>query len=395
MRIVVCSLTYPLPNGVSSSVNESVDGFVKAGHDVVIISPDYGVGQARPEHRPVTSSVLARAVVRFIGKKERMFGISSKAEIEAIINDFGPDAFWLHTITWASNTFERIMLSSDKAKILTYHTMLDMYGRLYAGAVGEQRMIARSRKVANAVDRVITPSHYMEGRLHGYGVTKPIDVIATGITKPAHYIGKGEFKRRYQIRSDHDVLMYVGRVVKEKNIEALLNALKLVLKEHRHTTLVLVGPGDIEETMAQANEMGIADHVRCTGQLSLSQAKTCYSAADLFVFTSQSETQGLVVGEAMIVGLPVVALVSPIQPEIYPAGTAFLANNVTELASQIVRALGNEELREHIAQTGKEFVSANFTKEIMIQKQLRTFEQAIADNAAAPAPVKKVFANIL
>ncbi len=394
MRIVVCSLTYPLPNGVSSSVNESVDGFLKAGHEVIIVSPDYGVGSARPEHRPVSSSVIARAVVRFIGKKERMFGINSTTEIEAIVSEFQPDAFWLHTITWASNAFERIMLGSNKTKILTYHTMLDMYGRLYAGTFGEQRMIARSHKVANAVDRVITPSHYMEQKLRKFGVTKPIDVIATGITKPAHYIGKGEFKRRWQIRSDHDVIMYVGRVVKEKNIEALLKALKLALKTHRHITLVLVGPGDIDETMIQAKELGIADHVRCIGQLPLEQAKSSYAAANLFVFASQSETQGLVIGEAMIANVPVAALVSPIQPEVYPAGTAFLANNTSELGSQIVRALENNELREHIAATGKEFVETNFTKEIMIQKQLRTFEQVIAARAASASPTKKAFANI-
>lgn len=394
MRVVVCSLTYPLPNGVSNSINESVDGFLESGHQVVIVSPDYGVGQARPEHRPVSYSVLARAGLRFIGKKERVFSLRSKGEIEKIIDEFQPDAYWLHTVLWASNIFERIMLSSNKTKVLTYHTMMDMYGRMYAGTVGEQRMIARSRKVANAVDRVITPSHYMEQKLREFGVTKPIDVIATGITKPAHYIGKGEFKRRWQIRSDHDVIMYVGRVVKEKNIEALLKALKIVLKTHQHTTLALIGPGDIAETIAQAKEMGMADHVQCIGQLPLEQAKASYGAADLFVFASQSETQGLVLGEAMIAGVPVAALMSPIQPEVYPAGTAFLANNIPELASQIVRALENDELRQHIANTGKEFVQANFTKEIMLRKQLHTFEQALDAHANTPQSVKKVLANI-
>lgn len=378
MKLVVSSLTYPLPNGVSSSINESVDGFVDAGHEVIIVSPDYGVGSARPEHRPVPHSVLARAVVKFIGKEERMFGVRSTAEIKKILGDFQPDAFWLHTITWASNIFERIMLKSDKTKILTYHTMLDLYGKLYAGKVGEQRMISRSRQVANAVDRVITPSHYMESRLRKFGVTKPIDVIFTGINKPESKISKREFKRRWGIRSDHDILIYVGRVVKEKNIVVLLKALKLVVKKRQHTTLVLVGPGDIKETIGQAKELGISDNLKCIGQVPLKEAKASYAAADLFVFASQSETQGLVIGEAMISDVPVVALYSPIQPEVYPAGTAFIANTVPEFAYQIIRALENDELRTHIARTGKKFVETNFTKEIMIRKQLNTFELAMA-----------------
>ena len=376
MKIVVSSLTYPLPNGVSSSINESVDGFLSAGHEVIIVSPDYGVGQARPEHRPVPYSVVARAVVRFLGKKERMFGVRSTTEIKKILDDFQPDAFWLHTITWASNAFERIMLKSDKTKVLTYHTMLDLYGKIYAGRVGEQRMIARSAHVANAVDRVITPSHYMESRLREFGVTTPIDVIFTGINKPKSTVSKGEFKRRWGIRSDHEILIYVGRVVKEKNIEALLNALKLVLKKRKHVTLVLVGPGDIEETIEQAKKMGVNDNLKCIGQVPLKEAKASYAAADLFVFASQSETQGLVISEAMISDVPVVALYSSIQPEVYPAGTAFIANNVPELAYQILRALDNDELREHISKTGKEFVETNITKEIMLRKQLETFEKA-------------------
>ena len=377
MKVVVSSLTYPLPNGVSSSINESVDGFISAGHEVIIVSPDYGVGSARPEHRPVPYSVIARAAVKFIGKKERMFGIRSAAEIKKILDDFQPDAFWLHTITWTSNIFERIMLKSNQTKILTYHTMLDLYGRLYAGKVGEQRMIKRSRDVSNAVDRVITPSRYMESRLRKFGVTTPIDTIFTGINKPKSKISKGEFKRRWGIRSDHDILIYVGRVVKEKNIDMLLKVLKLVLKKRRHTTLVLVGPGDIKETIEQAKEMGIGDNLKCIGQVPLDQAKASYAAADLFVFASQSETQGLVIGEAMISDVPVVALYSPIQPEVYPAGTAFIANNVTEFAHQIIRALENDKLREHISKTGKKFVETNFTKDIMIRKQLATFEMAM------------------
>src|SRR5688572_14062493 len=129
MKIAVCSLTYPLPNGVSSSVNESVDGLVGAGHEVVIVSPDYDLGQARPEHRSVSSSVFGKALVRFFGKKERMFALKATGEIEEIMEEFVPDVYWLHTVTWNENSFEKVMMQSSAKKVLTYHTMLDVYGR--------------------------------------------------------------------------------------------------------------------------------------------------------------------------------------------------------------------------------------------------------------------------
>lgn len=373
MRIAVCSLTYPLPNGVTSSVNESVDGFVAAGHEIVIIAPEYGQGPVRKEHRPVSSSSFGKALVRFFGKKERMFSLRAGHEIKEIFDDFQPEAFWLHTVTWAPNAFEKAMLESDGRKVLTYHTMLDMYGRMYVGVIGEQAMILRSKEIANNVDEVITPSQFMAGKLKDWGVTQPISVIPTGIHKPKHWQTAEQLRAKFKLPTDAQIMLYVGRVVKEKNIEALLALTKRVVAKKPNAYLVLIGPGDIEQTMEEANNLGIGRNVICSGQMPLEEAKACYHGADVFVFASQSETQGLVVGEAMIAHTPVAALRSPIQAEVYPESVARVADTIPELARHTIELLDNPEIAKKLANTAFEFVSKEFTKEKMLEKQMAVF----------------------
>ncbi len=374
MKILVCSLTYPLPNGVTSSLTTSVDGFLAAGHQVRIVAPDYGKGKVRPEHFPVPSSIIGRVITGLFQKEERMFGLGARGQIKKIVEEFSPDAFWLHTVTWSANAFENVMLKSKKPTVLTYHTLVENYGRVYAGEIGAQRMATRSKELADSVNQIIAPSHVVESKLRAYGVTKPITVIPTGIHDPGQQYSKSELANHFDFSADVPVLLYLGRVSKEKNIAGLLEMAAKLKQNLDNFVLLLVGPGDIEETNAQALELKLDKNVICTGPLPKAEAQKVYGGADLFVFASQSETQGLVVGEAMIAGLPVVALNSPVQPEVYPENVAVVAKNTDEFATAVADLLKDEPRRAHLAQVGKEFVTKNFSIEGMIRKQIELFE---------------------
>src|SRR3989344_3570649 len=131
MRIIIGSQTYPLPNGVTNSVNESVDGFIKAGHKIMLIAPDYGTGRVRKEHYVVPGSSFSRNAIKLIGiqgKKELIFSLAAAPEIEKLAEEFRPDAYWMHQVTYASNVFERHVFKSGIPTVLTYHTLLDYYG---------------------------------------------------------------------------------------------------------------------------------------------------------------------------------------------------------------------------------------------------------------------------
>ncbi len=377
MKILICSLTYSLHNGVTTSINTSADELIKKGVEVRIISPDYGVGKFRTEHFPIPSSALIGIIGALIGKEERTFGIGVYAKIKKIAQEFNPDVYWLHTLTWGTNAFERYMLKSDKAKVITYHTMVEEYGKLYAGKFGAFIMCRRSKSVCNKMDAIITPSQVMKTKLKAYGVTKPINVIPTGIEMPEEPIKREELCKLYGIPSDNKILLYVGRISREKNFYVLLNMMKDIKNVKYNATLLLVGPGDIDEAKESARRLKLEDRVIFTGPLSKEDTKKVYGACDAFVFSSQTETQGLVIGEAMIAGIPVIALDSPIQKEVYPEEASVVIHQESEFAKEVMDILDNKKRREDIIKNANDFVFSNFTKELMIARLMKVFKDLI------------------
>lgn len=383
MKILISSLTYPLRNGVTSSIDLSADGLLKAGHEVRIVAPEYDAGKKRPEHVPIPSSTIGQLFMQLFGKEERMFAIDARGDIEKVIEDFQPDIFWLHTVNWMPSLFERIMLDSDKGKVLTYHTLVEQYGRTYAGEIGAARMIRRSIKLSNSVDHVITPSHVIADKLRSYGARKPISVIATGITKPSKAVTKEELARRFNFSAELPLLLFVGRISKEKNISSLLKMAANLKTLRGEFTLLLVGPGDVEETIEEAKVLGLEKNVVTTGALNVEDSKACYAAADVFVFASQTETQGLVIGEAMIANTPVVALKSPIQSEIYPSDVAVVIDKEKDFANKVNELLDNPEQRQNIIEKAQKFVTENFSCEVMTNRQLAVFESVVKSTPLA------------
>jgi len=377
MKLLLGSLTYPLANGVTNSINVTTDGMLKAGHEVVVVAPDYDTGSVRAEHRPVSSSHILEVVTKPLGNSERFFSVKAVGEIQKIVDQFDPDVYWLHTVTWAPNIFEVMLQRSKKKKLLTYHTLVDYYAKIYAGKLGEQQMVSRSRDVANIMDAVIAPSQFVKNRLEGWEVKTPIEVIPTGIPSAESGYSSTELKAKFQIPKKHHILLTVGRVVRDKNIGALLRTLQLIVKDRPEVTLLLVGPGNLEDFRKEAQSLGVADHVVMTDAVKPAEARRIYSGADLFVFASQSETQGLIFGEAMNAGLPIVALDSPIRGEYYPETVALVGRDERHLATLIQTALTDQQKRAELIAAGHQFFQAELSLDVMTRKQLALLEKLV------------------
>ena len=378
MKIMVSSLTYPLPNGVTASLNTAVDGLLEEGNKVMIVAPDYKMKKARPEHRVVPSSLILHTLAtNLLGKEERVFRANSRSKINKLAEEFDPDIYWLHTVTWAANAFETQMLKSKKKKVLFYHTLVEEYGRLYAGEMGAFVMKRRTKALCNKVDAIMTPSDMMRKKLIGYGVKTPINIIPTGIDAPKKSFTKKELKKRFNIPQKSKVLLYLGRMSKEKNLSVLLKMMEDLKRKNFDAMLLFVGPGDIDEVERDAKKMGIDDRIICTGALEREEAQKVYGASDVFVFSSQSETQGLVVGEAMLAETPVVALVSPIQKEVYPEGKAVVLKREKDFADAVIDILQNKKKREKMVKDAKKFVLENFSKKRMIERQIKVFREVL------------------
>ncbi len=376
MKIMACALTYPLPNGVTASLNVSTDSLKERGYDVRIVSPDYGRSGERSEYDPVTSSVIAhKAATNLLGKEERVFGVGAKKEIEELAKDFDPHIYWLHTVTWAPNAFESHMLKSNKGKVLFYHTWVEKFGELYAGEVGSFVMKKRSKNLCNKMDAVMVPSGAVKKKLLEYGVRTPISVIRTGVDPPPEPFTREEMEKRFGVPRGKSILLYVGRISKEKNLKFLIETLQYLDKKRHNVVLLLVGPGDTEEMKEEARKKGLKEKVLCTGALEREEALKIYGACDVFVFPSRTETQGIVIEEAMLAGLPVVALSSLIEDEVYPEGRAMVARKESEFAPKVEELLEDDEKRRNIKDKAREFALKNFSKGEMIRRQIKVFEE--------------------
>ncbi len=376
IRLAVCSLTYPLPNGVTASINTAVDGLLQNNYKVKIIAPDYRTGQVRPEHYTTPSSVVAQAVAKNIfGKEERVFRYSAAKKVSLITEEFEPHIYWLHTVTYAPNIFEKHMLKEKKGKILFYHTLVEEYGRLYAGKIGESVMRRRTKELCNKMDAIMTPSEMMKERLLSNGVKTPVSVIPTGIDAPKKSFTKKELRDKYNLPDRTKILLYLGRMSKEKNLDALIRMMVDLKNKDYKAVLLFVGPGDIADVQEEAANRGVGDMIFCTGPVNREDAQKIYGACDAFVFSSQTETQGLVVGEAMLANTPVVAMTSPIQKEVYPRSKAKVVSSEEKLAEAVIKTLSDKEGTKKMVKEAKEVVEKNFSKEKMIQRQMAVFEE--------------------
>jgi glycosyltransferase involved in cell wall biosynthesis len=173
-----------------------------------------------------------------------------------------------------------------------------------------RRAISLSREYSNAADRIITPTEHVASRLRRYRVVKPITVIPTGIDIDLmDLVPDGDIRAQYQIPPDVPLLAYAGRIAKEKNIPRVLSAFREVLRQEPEAHLLLIGGGPFEAAIRElVQELGIGERTRLTGYVTRDQVTQGLRAADLFVFASTTETQGLVLGEAMACHIPVVAV---------------------------------------------------------------------------------------
>jgi glycosyltransferase involved in cell wall biosynthesis len=269
------------------------------------------------------------------------------------------------------------MVRSKKAKVLTYHTLVEEYGRVYAGKAGAMLMRRRSKAVCNKMDVVITPSKIIKKKLLSYGVKKPIHPIPTGIKRVEKYFTKKELHEEFNIPKSKKILLSVGRICKEKNMETLLKIMKDISEKDKDLFLLLIGPGESTEFKKIAKDLKIADKVLFTGPLPMEKVQKSYGGADAFVFASKTDTQALVVGEAMMAKTPVIALKSQIIPDVYPLETLFCNKNKKEFVDSVFEVLKNKKKREEKVKKAKDFVEDNFSRRAMTKKQTELFSSLI------------------
>jgi 1,2-diacylglycerol 3-alpha-glucosyltransferase len=224
------------------------------------------------------------------------------------------------------------------------------------------RLLARrfTRSQCAAVQAVIAPSEPMREVLTGYGVTTPIHVLPTGLAADRFRAGDGRaFRARAGIDAQRPLLTYIGRVAHEKNIGFLVQVFRQVLQSLPEALLVIAGEGPAREPLRQqVAHLGLDAQVHFAGYLERDSALLdCYAAADVFVFASRTETQGLVLLEAMAQGAPVVSTAElGTRSILLPGcGALIVPERRDAFAAAVVRVLTEAGLRAELAARGRAY----------------------------------------
>jgi glycosyltransferase involved in cell wall biosynthesis len=310
MNIWMMTNTFtPFVGGVARSVVAFAEQCRRAGHRVVIVAPVF-------EGMPASEVDVIRipALQNFNGS-DFSLALPVPGILSSHLEACRPDIIHSHHPHLLGNTAVRLACRLNRPLVFTHHTMYEHY--IHYVPTGASRLhdfvIALVTGYCNLCDCVLAPSQSVAAILRARGVRTPIEIIPTGVDVPHFAHGDGAaFRRSHRIPKKAFVAGYVGRLAPEKNLVFLAEAMREQIVRSRCGHFVVVGSGpsaqEIREVFARD---GLRRRLHLVGSLDGQDLVDAYHALDVFVFASCSETQGMVLTEAMAAGKPVVALDAP------------------------------------------------------------------------------------
>jgi 1,2-diacylglycerol 3-alpha-glucosyltransferase len=311
MRVLFISDVYfPRVNGVSTSIRTFRADLTALGVESTLVAPAYEQAADQPD-----VSILRVGSARVPGDPEdrRMKSGAVRRALEQLsAQPF--DLVHVHTPFVAHYAGVRFARRRGIPVVATYHTFFEEYLHHYVPLLPRSigRVLARrfTRSQCAQVAAIVAPSEPMRALLLDYGVKTRIEVIPTGLPADRYIPGNGDhFRDAYRIPQDRPLLLYVGRVAHEKNIDFLLLAFAELRRTRPDAMFAIAGEGPAQHHLqSQVARLGLSGHVFFIGYLERErELANCYAAADVFVFASRTETQGLVLLEALAQGRPVVS----------------------------------------------------------------------------------------
>ena len=400
MNILMLTNTYtPHVGGVARSIERFVTAFRARGHRVLVIAPEF---EDMPEHE--TDVVRVPAIQNFNGS-DFSVALPIPLLLQTEIDAFRPDVVHSHHPFLLGGAAIRIASARSLPIVFTHHTLYERYTHYVPGdSPAMQRfVIDLSTSYANLCDQVIAPSKTIADLVRSRGVVSPVEVVPTGLDVEAFAGGDGAgFRDRLGIPRDAIVVGHVGRLAPEKNIEFLAHAIAGYVQADQAAHLLIVGRGPSEPVIQQAFDQP-ANRMRLhlAGQRIGRDLADAYAAMDVFAFASHTETQGMVLTEAMAAGVPVVAIDAPGVREVVVDG-----RNGRLLPSEDGNAFAvaldsvthcPDELRSKL-QSEARSTASNFTIDRCADKSLDLYRRCIeSDRTMAPAddtPLHRVLGSI-
>ncbi len=387
MNILMMTNTY-LPNvcGVSRSVASVSESLRKRGHRVLVVAP------AAEDTTSDEPDVVRVPAVHRVTANDIPVRLPIPGYLWTTLHDFQPHVIHAHHPFLLGSTALRLAATWRLPVVFTYHTMYEHYTHnLPVDSAALERFTVRlATEFANQCDRVIAPSQSVRAILRARGVRAQVSVVPTGVDEWVIAGGNQQrARRKHGIPHGEFVVGHVGRLAAEKNLEFLARAVCRYLQRRGAAHFFVVGDGPLRDSLRPiCAEFGVADRLHLSaGALQGRDLADAYAAMDVLAFASQSETQGMVLAEAMTAGLPVVALDGPGVRDIVQDGVnGRLLGEDDEY--QFAAALRTMERRsgDPLLVRGIARTAAEFTLERTTSRLVRVYSAALRDAARKECP---------
>ena len=393
MRVLLVSDVYfPRVNGVSTSIRTFRGDLHAQGVETVLVAPHY------PGQAPDTEAGVVRSPSGGVPKdpEDRRFRLGALRGTMQALKSQHFDLVHIHTPFIAHYAGRRFAREQRLPLIATYHTFFEEYLHHYVPMLPRRwgRALARhyTRSQCRDVAALIAPSAPMRDLLAGYGVDTRIEVLPTGLPAACFTRGDGaRFRAAHGIPADRPLLLYVGRVAFEKNIDFLLRMFAELRRSRPDALFVIAGEGPARAPLqAQAAALGLAGDTVFVGYLDRQQGlPDCYASADAFVFASRTETQGLVLLEAMaqarvVVSTAMLGTASILTPD---CGARIVDEDVPRFAAAVAEVLADRQRAREMGLRARAYAET-WSSARMATRLVGLYGEVAARRQAGAAPLR-------
>jgi 1,2-diacylglycerol 3-alpha-glucosyltransferase len=371
----------PLVNGVVTSIVSLKEAYERKGHDVYIFAPRV------EDYLDQEKNVFRYRSVNVTGKVKYPLPIPLSFRVKKVITEFNPDIIHIHHPFLLSSPAIMYGKKFGIPKILTLHTQYEQYA-YYIYPIPERitqeaiKMIISN--LAYKTDCVTTPSASMKELIEGYGIKNRIEVIPNAI----HLISfrkddeweRTEIKKKYHLKEDDKIILFVGRVATEKSIDKIIKALAIIKKRSSgKEKLLIVGNGPAMDELKQLTRtLEVEEDVIFAGTVSYEEIQHYYKMAYVFTITSTTETFGIVTIEALASGVPVLAVKAPGAVDILTDGLDGLLvdDDVEKFADALEKIIKRPELRGMLSR-GALKTSEKYNIDTVSERMLNLYREVI------------------
>jgi glycosyltransferase involved in cell wall biosynthesis len=345
MKIGIFTDSYkPYTSGVVTSIMTFKEELSRLGHEIFVFAPKY------PHYNEDEDGVYRFYSLPSPTNPDFTLAIPILPGLNMLIKKLNLDIIHVHSPFTMGRVGLRYARKYNIPIVFTFHTLYDQYVHYVpvAHELAKEVTIKYSDYFCNQCDHVVVPTSEVEQILHNREVKTPVTVIPTGVPLHKYTKTNGNWLRsQYDIPEGTRILLFAGRLTREKNLEFLIKAFKKIKNEIVNTCLVLTAQGPQESELKKLVldlGMSLEKDVIFTGSVPFDILVDIYFSSDLFVFSSMTETQGLVLIEAMAAGLPVVAVRAyGVQDMVDNGVNGFLTSpNLNDFADAVCTLLQND-----------------------------------------------------